>query len=197
MSLKPVKQTLSGGIPIFAKVLEVFTGGFSLVTSGFNVGSDVTLPAGSLLIVNEATRTATPLKTGVIATSSAEGTAHRILKGTHHFAVGDKVARIVGRGAHGIKSISATGPIYDRIVLATSIGNGIATGPVLWVSSAQGTDKAAVQTPNALSMYDVVMESGGGVAALRRGTAYKNRIQAHVAGHLTTLPATIQISQSY
>ena len=195
MSLKPVKQTLAGGIPVFAKVLEVFTGGFSLVTTGFNVGADVVLPAGSFLTVVESTRLATPIKTADIATSGAEGTGHSIPSG-HHFAVGDHVARIVGRGAHAITAIYDVGA-YDRIVLATTIGNGIATGPVLWVSSAQGTDKAAVQTPNALSMYDVVMESGGGVAVLRRGTAYKNRIQAHVSGHLTTLPATIQISESY
>jgi hypothetical protein len=194
MSLNLTRETVDAGIPVFSKIIELFTGGFSLTVTGFNTG--VKLPKGSLLVVNEAARTAVPVKTAVSAGTGvlSSATAH-LVEGGHHFQVGDIIGHVVGGGAYPISQIIASGS-NDILVVGTSIA--IAPeGRVFFQSSALGTDQAAISaSPNALSFFDVLIESGASVAALRRGTAYKNRIQAHQAGHLTSLPSTIQISES-
>ena len=196
MSLSPIKTTVGGTAPVFAKVFELFTGGFSITTTGFNTG--VTLPAGSLLKVSESARTATLVKTAKLTTNTeaANDVAKTFyVSEGHHFAVGDHIGwdgqphqeiTAIESNSTGIK-VTATG--------ATAAA--VATGVVIF-ESGTGVGTATVKTvANALSAYDTTIESGGFVAALRRGTAYKNRVQPHVAGHLADINASIQFSESY
>lgn len=195
MSLTPTKDTVSGGIPVFSNVQEVYAGGFSLQVTGFNSG--VELPAGSFLKVDEEARTATPVKTAVCG---ATGTSTNIYaKDGHHFVVGDYIAY----GATGavIESIAdGTGDKdgMDRINVGTAEGNlsVSSAGDVFWNSATGGNTGVAV-IPNTLSRFAVTIESGATVTAVRRGTAYDKRIQKHVAKLTATLPATIQLSESY
>jgi hypothetical protein len=193
MSLNLVKETVSAGIPVFKKVFELFDGGFSLTTTGFNSG--VELPAGSLLQVDEEARTAVPVKT---ALCGATGTATTVYVASgHHFQVGDYLAY----GATGavIESITASATLgLDVIDVGTAEGNlSISSaGDVFWNSATAGATGINV-APNALSRYAVTIESGATVTAVRRGTAFKKRIQGHTTALVATLPETIQLSDSY
>jgi len=192
MSLSPVKTTLGSGIPTFASVLETLTGGFSFATTGFTTGADV--PAGSFLYVDEAARTATLAKTAVLKATGG-GTGHKVAKG-HHFIVGDYLALTVGAKAYAITGITTTNASHDRLIVGTAIDNG-ATGAVLWASSATGATSAAIKNlPNALSLFGTTLGSGEMVTAVIRGTAYRNRLQKHVTGHLAGLKH-IHVSTSY
>ena len=194
MSLSPRESTVSAVAPVFAKVFELFTGGFSITTTGFNTG--VTLPAGSLLKVSESARTATPIKTAKTTQTSGSQKIHYVETG-HHFAVGDYIGQTNGP-AQTILTIASTIASGDKITASgAATGGTAATGAVLFQAST-GAGTAAVKTvANALSAFDTTVESGGFVAALRRGTAYKNRVQPHVAGHLADINASIQFSESY
>lgn len=189
MSLNLKKTVMAAGTVVWKKILEVFDGGFTLETDGFVDGA--VLPEGSLLKINEATRKATPVKTAV---TGKTGTAKNlyVVQG-HHFQVGDYV--ITGATGAVIKSISPTGEL-DHIVTATGIG-ATATGAIVLNSATGGTGVAFKTAPNAISLFDTKIEAGASVAAVRRGTAYSRRIQAHTAGLVSTIPATIQLSDSF
>ena len=195
MSLNPVKSTVDAGIAVFYKVMELFTGGFSLTITGFTSG--VELPAGSFLKVDEAARTAVPVKTAV---AGATGTANTLyLEKGHHFEVGDYIA--YGATGANITAITAGTGDYDGmdvVAVGTAQGNlsVSSAGDVFWNSATGGA--AEVETaPNTLSRYAVTIEPGAVVTAVRRGTAYKNRIQKHVSKLTDTLPETIQLSESF
>ncbi len=189
MSLNLKKTVMAAGTVVWKKILEVFDGGFTLETDGFVDGT--VLPEGSLLKINEATRKATPVKTGV---TGKTGTAKNlyVVQG-HHFQVGEYV--ITGSTGAVIKSISPTGEL-DHIVTATGIGT-TATGAIVLNSATGGTGVAFKTVPNAISLFDTKIEAGASVAAVRRGTAYSRRIQAHTSGLVSTIPATIQLSDSF
>jgi len=68
MALKPKSETVGAVYDVFVKVFELLTGGFSISPDGFN--KDVKLPKGSLLKVDEDTRTATPIKTAVLTATA-------------------------------------------------------------------------------------------------------------------------------
>jgi hypothetical protein len=194
MSLQPVKTSGDTGVPVFAKILEFFTGGFSLTVTGFTSG--VVLPKGSLLKVDEEARTALPIKTAVAGTAGTTGVAY--VNPGHHFAVTDVIAVTVGRPAVAITAVAAgTGSFegWDKIS-ASGIPSAAVDGVLFEATAASGT--ATIKTlPNTLLAYDTLIETGATVTALRRGTAYKKRLQAHQSGHLAELPATIQLSTSY
>ena len=184
MGLSPVKATVATGIPKFATILEVLTGGFTIQTTGFTTG--VTLPAGSLLNVDESARTATLVKTAKLSKAYGGSATGLYLEKGHHFIAGEYIGVTVGAKAYVISTITA-GTTEDYLVIATAIDAG-ATGAVVLDSSATGSSAAAIKTaPNALSQFDVDIASGESVSAVIRGTAYKNRVQSHVAGHLTTI----------
>ena len=198
MSLSPSKSTVSAVAPVFAKVFEMFTGGFSLTTTGFNTG--VKLPAGALLRVSESARTATPIKTTRLTAVTTGATAIEktyYFAADHHFQVGDYFGHSEGTGARGqtitaIESastgskVTATGPTAARAAVNAVI-----------YETATGATSTIKTVANTVSAYEVEIESGAFVTALRRGTAYKNRVQPHVAGHLADINASIQFSESY
>lgn len=57
MGLQTVKTTINTGATVFAKIDATALGGFSLDATGLTLGD--TLPAGTAIIANEATRVAT------------------------------------------------------------------------------------------------------------------------------------------
>jgi hypothetical protein len=194
MALQPVKTTGRTGVPVFAKILEFFTGGFSLTVTGFN--SDVNLPSGSLLKVDEEARTALPIKTAVAGTAGASGVAY--VNTGHHFQVGDVIGVNVGGTAAIITAVAdGTSTFVGWSKISASGIPAAASGDILFeATGASGT--AAIKTiANSLLIYDTLIETGATVTALRRGTAYKKRLQSHQTGHLADLPATIQLSTSY
>jgi hypothetical protein len=195
MSLSPIKETVDTGVAVFSKILELFTGGFSLSITGFTSG--VTLPKGSLLKVDEEARTATPVKTAVVGATGDATTLY--LETGHHFEVGDYIA--YGATGAPIESIEdGTGDYdgLDKVSVGTAEGDLSASSKddVVWNSATGGATGVNV-APNALSRYAVTIEDGAVVTAVRRGTAYKKRIQDHVSKLTDTLPATIQLSESY
>ncbi len=201
MGLGPVKQTAAGVIPVFAKVFELFTGGFSVVST--NLRDDVTLPAGSLFTVDEETRQATPIKTAKLAATAANDATQIKVDSARYFKVGDNVALVADGSAFYINQITATGGAYDIIHLGTALGIAATVGSdnnVLFLSGVHGTTGARLEgTANAISAYDVKVNGNlqNFISVLRRGTAYKKRIQPHLAGHISDLPDTIEISKSY
>lgn len=186
MSLQPVKESVSDRIAVFAKILELFTGGFSL-TAGNLAG--VVLPEGSLIRVDESARTSTAVKAAVAAEDSASTTVH-IVEDPGLLRVGDRVTFGGTATSAAISAIAASG---DNWAITVNTGFKVgATGDILYESGATATPAVIA---NSISRYATVF--GGGVTALRRGTAYKNRLQPHAAGHLADLPSTIQLSDSY
>lgn len=194
MSLKFVKETLSGVAPVFQKVFELFTGGFSFTET--HAGN--TLPAGSLVKVDEAARTARVIKSARLADThtSNEGTAE-VEKG-HFFAVGDYLG-YNGATSQKITAI-AEGTDTDTLTLATGVtGDGFATlptGTVFYEAATFSDSTGAVSLANAITAYDTTTDAKDSVTVLRRGTAYKDRIQAHTETYHLNLPETIQLSTS-
>ena len=182
MSLQPVQETGSGGIPVFSKVFELLTGGFSLTSSTLSGFSEVKLPEGALIRVDESARTATPIKTAKVAKGGG-GTDDILVEKPHFFQVGDTIALTADAKAYNIDAITATGD-YDQISVGTAIDTATA-GDVLFESSEGGATAADIKTvANALVRYDTFLKAGYGVTAAIRATVYKNRVQPHQAGHL-------------
>lgn len=186
MSLSPVRETVADRLAIFAKVLELFTGGFS-VTAGSLAG--VVLPEGSLIKVDEAARTATVVKAAKAAADSASTTQHLVVD-YGMLRVGDRVTFGHTATSSAIDTIVASGSNW-LITVGTGFKVG-ATGAILYESNATATPAVVA---NSISRY--ATKFGGEVAAVRRGTAYKNRLQPHHADNIADLPATIQLSESY
>lgn len=179
MSLKLSKETGATSVPVFSKVLELFTGGFSLTTTGF---PGMTLPKGALLKVDEAARTATPIKTAKVVKGGG-GTTTILVERGHFFQAKDKVGKTVDAKAYAIGAIAASGD-YDQLTIQTAIDTATA-GDVLFESTAAGPTAAEIKTvANAIARYDSYLEAGNSVTAALRATVYKNRVQPHQAGHL-------------
>jgi len=207
MGLQPIKDTIANAIPVFAKIFELFTGGFSLVTT--DLRSDVILPAGSLFRVNEVTRQAIPVKTAKMYGSAAPGQTVLRVESANWFVVGNRIVNPTSGTGSFITAIEATGGDYDTITIGTAFVStvspgkklvSLATGDVLVHSLIAGSAGTIATAANSISVKGLKAGSTSlseGLTMLRRGTAYKNRLQPHLAGHIAKLPATIQISQSY
>ena len=187
MALKPKSETVGAVYDVFVKVFELLTGGFSISPDGFN--KDVKLPKGSLLKVDEDTRTATPIKTSELATASTEPTNVTVLDG-HHFQVGDDIS--IGNG-----TASEITAVDGNKLTVAAFGTG-AKGTVVYETADSGTseaDRAIKDVPNGILRYDTTIATGEFATVAIRGTVYKNRIQAHIDGHLDDL-SHIHFSES-
>ena len=198
MSLTVRSESVSGVIPKFAKVFELFTGGFGFTAAALaRHTSGVTLPAGALLQVNEATRECSPVKRARLAAYVATAATSVKFEPGHLFRVGDYVF-IEGTATGGTIATITEGATYDTIAFAAgvNINKGVAAGA--WaqhVSTANATaGTAVVINANAIAAFPTTIEAGASVAALRRGTVYKNRIQPIVTAD--SLPVTILLSDS-
>ena len=198
MGLNLVKQTIGAVAPVFVKVFELFTGGFSLSTSGYNSGTKV--PAGSLIKVDEDARTATILKSAKLTADMPSSTALKITTDSH-FQVGDYVHMEDWATSYSVASITE-GDDEDYLVITTGIGDytAVGTGDVVYQVEA-ATVQAEVElttVANGVVRYDTYMGdtgSGDEVTVVSRGTVYGNRLQAHIDGHLADLDH-IRISKS-
>ncbi len=193
MGLTPVRETVAEVRDVFLKVFELFTGGFSIAPDGFNKG--VVLPRGSLVKVDESTRLAVPIKTAISGADSGSATKHYLLDG-HHFKAGDHLG--YGGTAMTIASITAGTGAFDGmdVVLTTGSLETAATGDVFYQSSATGDGAGAIKDlPNGILRYDTTIATGEFATVAVRGSVYKNRIQAHLAGHLANL-SHIHFSES-
>lgn len=195
MELDLKKTTVGRGIVVWRKVLELIGGGLTLDSTGFKDG--VILPSGSLLNVNENTRKAVPIKTAV-ASQNAGASGIYVEKG-HFFVQGDYIT--VANKNKQISSITAK-TNFDIFSVGTGFsGTGAATVPtgavIMQAATAGAGTGEPMVAPNSILRHDVVIENNNSVVAVRRGTAYKRRIQAHNDALLATLPATIQLSDSF
>ena len=192
MGLTPEKTTLTGQIPVFVNP-KVLPGGFNVTATGFN---EVMLPQGSLLKVDEEARTATLVKTAVLA-KTGSGTGQYVKKG-HHLAVGDRIMLDGGSAAYTIKSITTTHADHDYMTIGSAIDDG-GTGDVLYEAVASGSAPASIKVKtvaNALSHLATLIKSGEFVSAVVGGMAYKKRIQAHSDQHLADVKHIV-FTESY
>lgn len=192
--LQPTRESSTGGIPVFQKVLETAQGGFSLVATGLTEGAIV--KAGSVVAINEATRKATILKTATMqdaATNSA--TVYKVEKG-HSIAVGDYLARAEGGAAYAVTDIDTSNADYDEITVGTTLGVAVSAGDGLFVSSATGASAAAIATGQGLLYEDTVVQTDAPVSVVIRGTVYARRIPGIIATQKAEMPNII-FSESY
>jgi hypothetical protein len=200
MSLTLNRETLAGLRPLFAKVLETFTGGFAWTAGTLTRHTDgVTLPAGTLLVVNEATRQARPVKRARLLATQATAVATATVEKGHMFEVDDIIIAAAANAGTRILNI-VVGAASDQIVVGTAVATCVvgATGAALYeigTTTATGAFTALIGTANSIALYPSTIEAGASVTALRRGTVYANRIQP-VNAVQDNLPAVIQLSTS-
>ncbi len=194
MSVRIVRESVAGVRALFAKTFELFTGGFGWAARATDDHAEgITLPAGSLLTVDEESRTAFPVKRGRTTTNTAtSATGVNVEKG-HLFEVGDDI-HFLGNTGTGA-TITAINVGDDSDYLSTnpteiSQGSNEPAGEAVFA----GTAGVMVGTANAIAAYPTTIEEGASVAALRRGTVYGNRIPP--IGTHDTLPDVIEISDS-
>ncbi len=190
MSVRIVRDTVSGVRPVFAKVFELFTGGFGWIARATNRHTEgVVLPAGSLLNINETTRVAYPIKRGRLTAQHATAATGLSVEHGHLFEVGESIHI----GGTGSTILSITERALDDFI---TVGGGIASiqspsGATVFA----GTAGALSGTANAIAAYPTTIEAGASVSVIRRGTVYTNRIPPLAA--IDTVPTgAIQFSDS-
>ena len=186
MALTPVRETVGAVRDVFLKVFELYTGGFSINTAGFNKG--VKLPKGSLLKVDESTRLAAPIKTAVLTATADQGASSFAVEPGHHFKVSDHVGLAGGGSAHRVKAITSTIIRIDSAA-GKNLGATAGIGAVLYHAAGTADAGAAAMkdVPNGILRYDTHIATGEFATVALRGSVYKERIQAHIAGHLANL----------
>lgn len=188
-------QTLStGGIPVFQKVFEVAQGGLTLDTTGLTAAS--TIPAGSAMGYNEATRKASLVKTAkVTAIAGGSATDYQVAKG-HLFAVGEYIALVVGGKAYAITVIDTSNADYDVLTVGTTL-TAAAVGDILFKSSATGATAAVYAVSARGLLYeDCIVSANQSLSVVLRGTVYQNRVPSVTTAIKALLPNII-FSQSY
>jgi hypothetical protein len=201
-------RTFAGqSIPVWQrdKALELVQGGF--VLQGTFIGGTI-IPAGTPLVFNEATRTATLLHTAVVyANASNTATAYQINKNSN-LIVGDYLAVVPGGAAEAITAIDTSNPLYDSVTVGTTLGVAVTAGEFAFASTATGASAAALpaingllyeetQVPaNIINSEDTVQGSYiPACSVVIRGTVYARRVPYSTA--LAALLPHIIYSQSY
>ncbi len=173
MSLTLSRDTIRGKRPVFAKVLELFTGGFGWAARALARNTTVVeLPKGALLRIDETTRTCWPIKRARLAVALGSGATGALLQHGSMFQVGDRFRHDGVATARGITAIE------DRdagtyILVATAFTGSAAANSTLEDFSGAGL----TGTANAIAALPTRVEEGASVTVLRRGTVYTNRIQ--------------------
>lgn len=193
MGMHTTQTVLNAGKTIWQKVLETIRGGFRLDTTGLTAGA--TVPGGTLISVDEATRTAKVIKTATLqAPANATATDYNVLKG-HLFEIGDNIAHTVGGTAYPITAIDTSDPAFDKLTVGTTLAGTHTAGKVLFQSSATGASVAAA-APSGLLYEDTDVSTHADVAVVPRGTVYARRIPGVPETLKSKLPLII-FSQSY
>ncbi len=180
MSLAPTRTTGTNSIPVWQgldKDIQLLQGGVLLTTTG--ILADTVIPAGTPVVVNEATRTATFLGTAVAqATAGGAATDYLVLKG-HTLKVGDYLASgSAGGKAYAITGIVTTNASYDTVTVGTTIG-AVTAGDLLYASTATGATASAYPAITGLVYADTVVGVAGQaqeISVVIRGTVYARRV---------------------
>ncbi len=187
-------ETVSGGAPVFQREYENAQGGFTVDITGLTAG--VTIPAGSVMGFDEATRLAKPLKVAKLyENAAADAVVYKIEKG-HLFKGGEKVAAVVGGKSYAISAIDTSNASYDAVTVATTLG-ALNKGTILFESTGNGATAGALAvTPKGLLYQEVKAEAYTSCAVVTRGTVYERRIPV-VPTAVKALIPNIIFSQSY
>lgn len=164
------------------KAMLLASGGFVLVTTGLQE-LDV-LPKGSPLVFDEAARTATVLRTGVLFADAANtDVVYQVKKSLNPnqplFKVGDYLAAVSGGKAYAITAIdSTTYTDHDNVTVGTTLGVALTAGATLFNSTATGASAAAFPAINGLLYEETLVELSfkQAVSAVIRGTVYARRV---------------------
>jgi hypothetical protein len=190
----------SQDVPVWqglTKDLQLVQGGFRLDKTGYSTGE--ILRAGSPVVFDEATRTATVLRTAVIqADAASNATTYRVQKGST-LNVGDYLASgAVGGKAYAITAIDTSNSAYDELTVGTTIG-AVTAGDLAYASTATGATASALPAINGCLYGETqVTAAGVSLSVVIRGTAYARRVpySAAIAAALKANGAYIIYSQS-
>lgn len=189
-------------IPVWMrdKGMLLAQGGFALVQTGLQ-DFDV-IPRGTPVVFDEAARTATILRTGVLfADASNSDTTYSVKKSLNAkqplFKVGDYLAAISGGKAYAITAIdSTTYTDHDVLTVGTTLGVALTAGATLFNSTATGASAAAFPVINGLLYEETLVELGlsQALSVVIRGTVYARRVPYTTA--LAALPGLAHIIYS-
>ena len=173
MSLTVNRDTIRGKRPVFAKVLELFTGGFGWSARATDRNTTVVeLPKGALLRVDEVTRTCHPIKRGRLVSALGSGATGALLEHGSMFQVGDRIQYPDVATGVAITAITER-DAGDYILIATATTGSAAAGGVIIDFAGNNV----TGTANAFAALPARVEAGASVSVLRRGTVYTNRVQ--------------------
>jgi hypothetical protein len=197
-----VSRKLSiGAIPVWqgiAKDIRLVQGGFLLDQTGLVAGDVV--PAGTPVVFNETTRTATYLPTAVIyEDAGAAAVAYKVKKG-HTLKVGNYFASgAIGGKAYAITAIDTTNASYDTVTVGTTIG-AVTAGDTAYASTATGATASALPAINGCLYREIEFTvTGAPCSVVQEGVAYRRRVPytASIAAALLANGAQITYSNSY
>lgn len=178
------------------KGLEVATGGFKLVTTGLPANQLVSV--GTPISCNEETREAVVLKSAILASNVTDADVDYPVKKGHFLVVGEHIGAVEGGAAYTITGIDTSNAEYDVVTLGTTLGVALSAGDVVFKSSANGANAAALHvTPNGLLWEDVRIEDNVSLSSLIRGTVYAKRIANGVHTAVRKALPLIVFSESY
>jgi hypothetical protein len=186
--LKITKETLNYGVPVWQTVLETAQGGFTLTEP---TAKGTTIPAGTPIGYDEATRIAKIAKVAVATAPAADNaTSYQVKKGSP-IKVGDTV-KSGASGEQNVTAIDTSNADHDTITVGATLGVAVAAGDAIFV------DDAGYQNVKGLSFADVDVPEDGqiGVSVVLRGTVYERRIGGVPDTMKAKLPLII-FSQSF
>ncbi len=171
------RESYNAEPPVFQhdKTLQLLTGGFNLVVSGFPNGAIIRM--GTAILVDEAARTATPVKSATLTKAVVTAdTSIEVAKG-HFLVVGDKLN---GKTIDSIDTTTHT--THDVVVLAAGYGKAEANG-----------NKIGSGDGNALLYNSIKVVTGNThlVDAVVGGLVYARRIGFISAATKANLPNVI------
>lgn len=193
MGLKFKKTVVDGDIPVYQQVHEVSQGGYTLDTDGLVAGS--TIPAGSVIIADDATRKAKVLKTAnVVEVAAADAVVYKVAKGSQ-IAVNDNIGLGLKGKAYPVTAIDKSNANYDALTVSTTLGAAAVGVPVFQSSTTGATNSALSGTPTGTLYESTLVEANATITVVLRGTVYARRIPGVPADVKALLPLII-FSQS-
>lgn len=164
----------TSGIPVFdAKTVVTLPGGFQLIVTNLIAGT--ILPAGSALIIDEAARTATVLKSvSVYANATNSATTIQVAKGSQ-FKVGDDIGKATGVKSIDITAIDTSNANYDTLTVSATLGYALTAGDTL-VQATSASSTAAIAVPKGLLYNDTFVINNATCSAGVGGIWYLRRI---------------------
>lgn len=195
MGLQIVKTIVANGVTVFQDIDETAQGGFTLITTNLVIGD--TLPAGTPMYYDEATRTAKPLKTAEFYAGATNVAVVYQFKKGHKFVIGDIITASIGGVAHTITAIDTSNANYDSVTIDVTLGVTFVAGDTVFHSLAAGAAAGAYYvTPKGLlfQTYDVALNNN--VAIVINGRVYARRAPKMNAAIQALMPNII-FSQSF